>query len=592
MQYLFTCAVGPVQDFIATARRSRDLWFGSWMLSELSKAAAKALADRYGPQKLIFPAPEQIDALTPGSKQSVANKIVAIVTDAPATTGALVQEAINRRFDELRRDAFSHVRAEFDRALAARQLHDLVEYYWVGAPLNDTGVYADVRREAEAMLDARKATRDFTQFDGLPVPKSSLDGARESVISEHAYPSRRDDEQQRAVKTRNLYLHYGARRGERLSGVDLVKRQGQRGSAIEPEFKSTSDIAARPFMALVNRLKGAGKSQELLAAIEGLLAEDEIHLEDRDASLLYEARLREWVSDETRLEGLCDRVKQKLKEYAGERQPGPYFAMLVADGDNMGKAIDALADPERHRQLSQALSAFALDAGRIIKENQGVLVYAGGDDVLAYLPLHTALAGARALAARFVGVGDGLKLPTAEQGVSLTLSVGLVVAHHLDPLADALELAREAEKAAKGQPAKDALAITVSKRSGVDRTIVGDRVALHARLDAMIDLLRQDAIGKGVGYELQELYRVLGRTAELPREVVAQEALRVVKRKRESGGARSAEKQTLNQFEGWLMTDKVPVDQLARELIVAAVFADAADLAYGRPTVQKEVATP
>ena len=53
MRHLFICTIGPVQDFIKTARRSRDLWYGSWMLSELSKAAAKEV----GKENLIFPAP-------------------------------------------------------------------------------------------------------------------------------------------------------------------------------------------------------------------------------------------------------------------------------------------------------------------------------------------------------------------------------------------------------------------------------------------------------------------------------------------------------------------------------------------------------
>jgi hypothetical protein len=39
-QSLLLITIGPVQEFIAAARRSRDLWFGSWLLSELSKAAA------------------------------------------------------------------------------------------------------------------------------------------------------------------------------------------------------------------------------------------------------------------------------------------------------------------------------------------------------------------------------------------------------------------------------------------------------------------------------------------------------------------------------------------------------------------------
>ena len=45
MTRLLEIAVGPVQDFIAAARRCRDLWYGSHLLSELSKAAALALFD-------------------------------------------------------------------------------------------------------------------------------------------------------------------------------------------------------------------------------------------------------------------------------------------------------------------------------------------------------------------------------------------------------------------------------------------------------------------------------------------------------------------------------------------------------------------
>ena len=51
--HLVSISIGPVQDFIAQARRSRDLWFGSHILSEISRAAAKAVAERGG--KLIFP---------------------------------------------------------------------------------------------------------------------------------------------------------------------------------------------------------------------------------------------------------------------------------------------------------------------------------------------------------------------------------------------------------------------------------------------------------------------------------------------------------------------------------------------------------
>ena len=60
MKYLVLIHIGPVQAFIASARRSRDLWFGSWVLSELSKAAAKeVLTLGNGNLKtLIFPYPK------------------------------------------------------------------------------------------------------------------------------------------------------------------------------------------------------------------------------------------------------------------------------------------------------------------------------------------------------------------------------------------------------------------------------------------------------------------------------------------------------------------------------------------------------
>lgn len=52
---LLVFSIGPVQDFIAAARRTQDLWMGSWLLSYLSWAAMKSLAETYGPDVIIFP---------------------------------------------------------------------------------------------------------------------------------------------------------------------------------------------------------------------------------------------------------------------------------------------------------------------------------------------------------------------------------------------------------------------------------------------------------------------------------------------------------------------------------------------------------
>ena len=68
MNYLFLVNIGPVQGFIASARRTRDLWFGSWLLSELSKAAAQEIVNAGTRNSLIFPAPNDQTLLRPDGR--------------------------------------------------------------------------------------------------------------------------------------------------------------------------------------------------------------------------------------------------------------------------------------------------------------------------------------------------------------------------------------------------------------------------------------------------------------------------------------------------------------------------------------------
>lgn len=50
---LFT--IGPVQGFIAAARKTRDLWMGSFLLSYLTWHAIKVIAEKLGPDHVLFP---------------------------------------------------------------------------------------------------------------------------------------------------------------------------------------------------------------------------------------------------------------------------------------------------------------------------------------------------------------------------------------------------------------------------------------------------------------------------------------------------------------------------------------------------------
>ena len=193
-RFLITLSLGPVQSLIADARRTRDLWCGSWLLSEAARAAARTLHERH-PACLIFPCPDNPDEDlerqdAPREAANIANVLRAEVALANRTAVlALCDEAKRAaalRVEELgeraRQQLGSHVREEVWRA----QIDDVVETFaaWVEIAEGDDGYYAASERLG-ATLNARKATRDFQPCSPLTVaglPKSSLDGARETVL--------------------------------------------------------------------------------------------------------------------------------------------------------------------------------------------------------------------------------------------------------------------------------------------------------------------------------------------------------------------------------------------------------------------------
>src|SRR3954452_12505800 len=111
MAHVLIVTLGPIQDFIAAARRTRDLWFGSWLLSELSKATAQAMAEECGLDSLVFPGISKPDDLSEKSDTSVANKIVLRVPDgkAPAAVAERGREGLKARLHWLRDEAFKDI---------------------------------------------------------------------------------------------------------------------------------------------------------------------------------------------------------------------------------------------------------------------------------------------------------------------------------------------------------------------------------------------------------------------------------------------------------------------------------------------------
>ncbi len=75
--YMLIYSVGPVQTFIAQARKTRDLWQGSFLLSTLMAAAMSELADianKSIEDVLIFP----VEPIIEGNIADIPNKYTAL----------------------------------------------------------------------------------------------------------------------------------------------------------------------------------------------------------------------------------------------------------------------------------------------------------------------------------------------------------------------------------------------------------------------------------------------------------------------------------------------------------------------------------
>lgn len=599
-EHLFLITIGPVQEFIAAARRTRDLWAGSQLLSALSRTAAQTLRTNYG-ATLIFPAQEDLNA------HDVVNRIVASLPEGvdPGVVGTHIDTAVRAQLTTLAAAVFDNrqrIRWPDDRgyrARAAAQVADLIEIAWAATPIS--GLFQASRRSLEAALAAYKYTHTFRQPGwGLPVPKSSIDGLRESVIDEDEYDDAHDSAPFRSNAAR-LFAYYGAGPAERLSGVDLFKRHYAPNPAEGyADFPSTSHFAALPLLwrrhnagkdiryglsRYLNVLQDAYDAQEGDRRLQMLRLnkrfEAQVSLFGYDASILFASRLEEELEGQS-----LKQAQEALAIYLHETlegAPEPYYAILHADGDSMGQVIDNQEDLDKQQQLSLALDTFAGGVRGIVEhtDHHGALVYAGGDDVLAFLPLDTVLVCAYELHLSYMEAMQGFR---SKEDSPSTLSVGIAICHHLEPLTDALNLARKAERTAKDLPGKDGLAVTLSKRSGVDTTIRGSwSGTFYRRLQRFIELHQQDAMPDGVAYELRDMDERVGRV--LPPAALSAEALRILQRKRARHGEHAIAQDELAMIESALRAgaaqlrlDGRPVwglNELADELIIAREFARA-----------------
>jgi len=313
--------------------------------------------------------------------------------------------------------------------------------------------------------------------------------------------------------------------------------------------------------------------------------------------LMEETYRKEYFKSEYSLEISPDDYKEILSLiHQNGINPSRYYAIFMVDGDNIGKWLKGEFNPkigdtihqkakdalikfsqngkekdllERllclrhpvsssiHQAFSKRLSRFALEKVRKIVEDEhyGKLVYAGGDDVLAFLPIEEVLDCAYKIQRSFKEVLS----PKA------SMSAGILIVHHKYPLYLALEEVRSAERLAKDKYGKDAFCISLKTHSGEQRNF-GSKWDEIPFLKELIRKFRADELPSKLAYDFAEAVNEVG---DLDKEILSLELKRIYSRK--SDDTAFLEK-ILNKFE--FLAEKYDVYNFINLLLISRFLAN------------------
>ena len=523
-------SIGPVQSFVAQARRTRDLWAGSFLLSWLAGQFMTAVLRQGG--RILFPVvgteerPEDpmLAAILRPLKQhdpvprigTLPNRFKASVTEAfePEAAADLTRrkwqsltESVWRRFlgdtEDQGRDT---------RTIWNRQVNGFWDIQWVIGDDPEDGSDA-------AWLDARKNWRSHWPSLESGDHCTSMGEWQELSGFIRSREWRRQDAFWNALQHKVGRLDL--RDGERLCAVALVKRLFPKldGPMLEQtvgwptgalNWPSTAYMAAVPWLV---RCAGDPKSRaELLGYVD--IVRDAVSTDtfakltgERAAKLpglnplgeaanldgnlflgtaLANARAtplnNNQVNDDqipgSEDDGNPDAVLRKRLSNAlaklGERTGScakPFYGLLAMDGDRLGKLLREKGE----RSVSRALTDFVRNVPDIVTENNGITIYAGGDDVLAMLPIDRAIECAISLRQTYGAAFENLGISkVGETGNPATASTAVVFAHYRNPLREVLMLAHgELDNTAKACNGRDSLALAVMLTGGVNHRWVG-----------------------------------------------------------------------------------------------------------------------
>jgi hypothetical protein len=545
VQLAWSVGLIPVQEWIAEATRSRDLRIGSAFLSHAMALVLKRLDEARIGAEVELPAVQDSKTLAKlgdlsgalSSDYSLPNRATGVVSAKRSLDNVaavferlqsdvvdeawqqLAQKARERGFGGDASSAWNEVRGHLDNVRCP------IHLVWVLHEFESCTSRVNAIAEIDRLYEAVKQTRPFPSHKGFPVEKCSQCGRREALGGQDITEWRQFDRELETCREalRGTFIESG----ERLCPVCMVKRLAGYATMSEG-FPSTPEIACRAWLEAVkgvwNTHPGIRQAfenwQRMVKSFEGpsgygLLYKNVLQRRDktlRERMPQESGRHKDLakIEDIVRLHGsffeAVKSLKQEDRPGAFTNEPSSYLAVMVFDGDNMGKKVKEHLD-----SLPAKVMEFSQNLPRTIQGHLAQSFYLGGDEGLILCPIETALALARAIRDHWMRtVKDGDQPFT-------TLSMGMVLFHRERPMSAAIEEAHAAIERAKaldtpaegngGRRKKDALSVVVETASGNRFEVVDHWDGLWGRIEAAVELLRSKELSMGWPYDVESFLR-------------------------------------------------------------------------------------
>ena len=474
----FHFTLGPVQGFVAQARRTRDFWAGSFLLSWLAGAAMKTVIVQGG--RVVFPIPDErylawLSGIAQGRRPrqgGIPNRFKATVNDQ--FQPVLVEQAVRKAWRAVAEAVWqADLERHSQRYPATREIWDRqINGFWeIAWAIGDDDNLLDRRKNWRTQLPPAEAgikcsvMAGWQELSGLPAPDAKALEAFWKPLCQDSGRDFADDEALCAIALvkRRFPHHFEQVRAAMPGGWTL------HGWPVNPRTPSTLDLAAAPWLARVIQKEPEAALLRLQEAARLLFSPGDSGIDRlRCVKNAYQARSgltrlnssalfahvldnEKECSDQTAVR----EMKKALKALQRQETPSPFYAILLMDGDSLGELLR-----KSGAAVSKALDRFTGKVPDIVDMHNGFLIYAGGDDVLALLPLEDALQCAAAVRQIYLDA-------FGTQGLQSTISAAIEYAHVKMPLTRILGDAHHLlDEVAKEQRGRDALAVRVWKPGG------------------------------------------------------------------------------------------------------------------------------